>query len=66
MQNRKVAKKEGYRNGGSRTGGMQERRVQDRRDAEQERCWKRGMQEKREEGKEGRTKIGMKLSLIHN
>ena len=53
MQNRKVAKKEGYRNGGSRTGGMQERRVQDRRDTEQERCWKRGMQEKREEGKEG-------------
>ena len=46
------AKQEGFK-----TGGRQERRVQDMRDAEQERCCKRGrgagMQEKREEGKEG-------------
>ena len=45
-----------YMNGGCRTGGMQERRVRDRRDVEQERCWKGGTQEKRKEGKEGRTK----------
>ena len=34
--------------GGCRKGGMQERINQERRDAEHERCWKRGIQEWRD------------------
>ena len=41
MKNRRDLGLEGYRKG-----VIQERRVQDRRDAEQERCWTGGMQER--------------------
>ena len=57
MKKRRDEEKEGRRKGGMkkrrdlglegyRKRGIQERRVQDRRDAEQERCWTGGMQER--------------------
>ena len=45
---------------GCRKRGKEERRVQDRRDAEQERCWKGGIQEWRDARNEGRRKGGRK------
>ena len=45
--------------GGYRTRGMQECRVQDWRDAEQERCWKGGIQEW---GMQDKRDAGMKSS----
>ena len=49
---------------GCRKRGKEERRVQDRRDAEQERCWKGGIQEWGDAGQEGCRNVEFRGSSI--
>ena len=44
--------------------GIQERRVQDRRYAEQERCWKGGIQESKDRGMQKRRNAGQERCMM--